>query len=283
MTFNVLAIEVGTVWTVYVCVVTAMIGLVMGSFLNCYGIRICNGESISRGRSHCMSCGHQLSVKDLVPLFSWLSTGGKCRYCGEKVSIRYPLSELATATVYVSLVIKYGLTPECIEMILLFSCALLAAFADITDYLIPDRCIIAGIAIRIVYIAVEVLDPMSPDRFFYGSAKDTFLAMGTQTIVGGLSIALPLLLLVLVGEKVMDKELMGGGDIKLLFMFGLYFYWMLNLLSLLIACLLGIIGGIALNRKGIEHIPWGPYIVGATWITALFGYTILGAYISLFN
>ena len=274
----------GTIWAVYVCVVAAMIGLVMGSFLNCYAIRICNGEPIAQGksRSHCMSCGHQLAARDLVPLFSWLSTGGKCRYCGEPVSIRYPMTELVTAIVYVSLVIRFGLTLDCAEMILLFSCALCAAFADIEDYLIPDRFIIAGIVIKIAYVIAESCIPYSVDRMMYGSFGATIKALGLQTIVGGLSIALPLLLLVLVGEKLLDRELMGGGDIKLLFVFGMYFYWMINIISLFIACVLGIIGGIALNKKGIDRIPWGPYIVAAYWIVALCGYEILGAYISLF-
>ena len=70
-------------------------GLFMGSFLNCLAWRITHGESVLRGRSHCASCGHVLEVRDLVPVLSWLLLGGRCRFCGERISARYPIAELA--------------------------------------------------------------------------------------------------------------------------------------------------------------------------------------------
>ena len=69
--------------TVYCCVLAALLGACMGSFLNCMAWRVVHGESVLRGRSHCDACGHVLGARDLVPVVSYLVSGGKCRYCGE--------------------------------------------------------------------------------------------------------------------------------------------------------------------------------------------------------
>lgn len=281
MTFHELYQELGWYAAAYVVFMTVIIGLVMGSFLNCCAIRICNGESISRGRSHCMDCGHVLGVLDLIPVFSWLSTKGRCRYCGANISVRYPITELVTAIVYVSLVIKFGLTRECLEMLLMFSFVLCAAFSDIEDYLIPDRFILASIILRMVFIVAESLDPSCAEAVALGGGWPVMLHMGFWSLVGGLSVAFPLYILVEIGERIFRKDLMGGGDIKLWFAMGLFFTWQINLFALFLACLLGIAGGAVLNKRGVTDIPWGPYIVGGIWLSALFGGPIINAYMSL--
>ena len=78
--------------TAYFVVLSLVLGAVMGSFLNCTAIRIGRKETFVRGRSHCMNCGHELSWMDLIPVLSWVMLGGKCRYCGKKISARYPIT-----------------------------------------------------------------------------------------------------------------------------------------------------------------------------------------------
>ena len=80
--------------TVYCCTVAALLGACTGSFLGCLAWRTVHGESVLRGRSHCDICGHTLGVRDLVPVFSYLLSGGKCRYCGAKLSARHVWGEL---------------------------------------------------------------------------------------------------------------------------------------------------------------------------------------------
>ena len=75
---------------IYCCVVSALLGAVFGSFLNCAAWRLGHGESVLRGRSHCTACGHVLGAADLVPILSWLFLRGKCRYCGSRIPARYP-------------------------------------------------------------------------------------------------------------------------------------------------------------------------------------------------
>ena len=274
-----------TFFLIYVCFITVVIGLVMGSFLNCTAIRIVTGEPISRGRSHCMDCGHTLGIADLVPLFSWLSLRGRCRYCGEKIPARYPLSELAAAAAYISVIFMYGITNEGFEMLILFSFLMIIAFCDIEDYLIPDRFILAGIILRIVYIFTAVF---YPDGDWIGepiecrSPIEILNELGFQSLLGGLAVSVPLLILVLIMEKAFHRDFMGGGDIKLLFMIGIFFTWKINLFSIMVSCILGIIGGILLNKKGILEIPFGPFIIAGSWIGMLVGRQVTDFYFGLF-
>ncbi len=266
-----------TFFIVYIVAVVAILGLVMGSFLNCSAIRIVKGESISRGRSHCMSCGHTLGAVDLFPLFSWLFSKGRCRYCGSKISVRYPLTEIAAAIVYVSVVLKYGIGIEALEMLILMSLLLVISFCDIEDYLIPDRFIIAGILLRIGYLTY-----LSVGISKTGFDGSFIAAYWVQSLIGGLSIAVPVLLLALVMEKIIKRDAMGGGDVKLLFMIGIYFPWLVNVFSILVSCIVGIIIGVILLKKDKKMIPFGPAICAGSWIGMLFGTEIIDAYLGMF-
>lgn len=255
--------------TIYTCVVAAVLGLVMGSFLNCAAIRMINGESIVKGRSHCGDCGHPLGPADLVPVFSWLFLKGKCRYCGAKVSARYPLTELVSAAVFVTVTLKFGLTLELVEMLILAGLLLCISFTDIEGYIIPDRLIIAGIAVRLVFVLIS---------------GDILPELG-RSLIGGLSISVPLLIVVLLMEKMTGKESMGGGDIKLVFMAGLYFTWTVNLLAFMAACVIGIVSGVIflrVSRSEDRHIPFGPSIAAGFWFAAVLGQPLITWYMGLF-
>ena len=106
----------------YCCCVAAVLGAVMGSFLNCAAWRIAHGESFLKGRSHCPACGHVLEPLDLIPVFSWLFLRGKCRYCGTKVSARYVLAELFMALVTVVCLLRFGLTVLCLRNYIFLCC-----------------------------------------------------------------------------------------------------------------------------------------------------------------
>ena len=73
---------------IFFTVIAAVFGAVMGSFLNCAAWRIAHGESFLKGRSHCPNCGHVLGPLELIPVLSWVIQGGKCKGCGQKISIR---------------------------------------------------------------------------------------------------------------------------------------------------------------------------------------------------
>lgn len=101
--------------TIYCCVLAALLGACMGSFLNCMAWRVVHGESVLRGRSHCDACGHVLGARDLVPVVSYLVSGGKCRYCGAKLSSRHVWGEVMGAAVFVSLLLHYDISLRLLE------------------------------------------------------------------------------------------------------------------------------------------------------------------------
>lgn len=251
--------------TVYCCTVAALLGACTGSFLGCLAWRTVHGESVLRGRSHCDVCGHTLGVRDLVPVFSYLLSGGKCRYCGAKLSARHVWGELISAAVFVTLLLRYDISLQTLEGWLL-ACVLLAcAFADLEGYIIPDRFIAAGVVLFAVTLLIE------PEPFH----------RLTDGLLGGVGVGGGLLLLSLYMDKRMKRETLGGGDVKLLFLTGLFFGWKGNLLCLTLACVAGIVWGLAGKRRG-EAIPWGPSIAVGAWITALAGQPFINWYLGFF-
>lgn len=186
--------------TVYCCAMAALLGACMGSFLNCLAWRMLHGESVLRGRSHCDACGHVLGVRDLVPVLSYVCLRGKSRYCGAKLSARHVWGELAGGAMFVSALLKYDISLQVLEAWLL-ACVLLAcAFADLEGYIIPDRFLLFGAGVFIVFLMWE---PEPLHRLIQGA-------------LGGLAVPGALLAVVLMMEKRMGREAMGGGDLKLL-------------------------------------------------------------------
>ena len=212
---------------------TAIFGLCMGSFFNCYAWRIVHGESVLKGRSHCPYCDHPLGFLDLIPVFSFLFLKGHCRYCGKKLSARYLGAELVTALVFVSIVLFFDISWRTLELLILASVLLCISFADLEDYLVPDRFIIAGIVTRIVFVIAL------SENIWQGLL---------DMIIGGLCVTVPLIILVLIADKLLGRDTMGGGDIKLIFMVGLYFEWTHSLLMMIVACVLGILFAIIFGR-----------------------------------
>lgn len=251
--------------TAYILVVSAVLGAVFGSFFNCMAWRIAHGESVWKGRSHCAVCGHTLRGADLIPVFSYLFLKGKCRYCGEKISPRYMGVELLTEAVFVSLVFRYEVSWQFLRCVVLACILLTLALVDLEIYEIPDRFLLAGI----LWWAVTL--PC------FG--KENIMGRIGKGILGGFVISGALLLLTLVFDKVTGKEGLGGGDIKLFFVTGLYLGLAGNLLNLLVSCVTGLLFVVVWKR---DKIPFGPAIALSTWFCLLFGDMIVQWYFGLF-
>ena len=257
-------------FTVYFCAVAFLLGACMGSFLNCMAWRIVHGESVLRGRSHCDACGHVLTARDLVPIVSFLAHRGRCRWCGAKLSARHVWAETVTGAVFVLILLKFDISLQALGALAL-ACVLLAgAFADLEGYIIPDRFVLAGIGLRVVW-------------FFFEDWRTTL----PDVLLGGFAVGGGLLAFVLLYEKLRKIEAMGGGDLKLLFVTGLWLGWAKNLLCLLLACVLGVGFGLATQKRRAQQenakiLPWGPSICAAGIITMLAGDAVIAAYVSLF-
>lgn len=265
----------------YMTVIAFISGTVAASFLTCMGWRMCNGESVLKGRSHCDSCGHVLHARDLIPILSYLAGKGRCRYCGASVSSLNLYEELVMGSLFALFVNisddLYLLPLELFFLAILY----LVTVTDIYEQIIPDGVLLTA-------ILVKCLHTFAAYGFgWYGTvgsagAPNVWIAL-CYLFLNGLSISLPLLLLVLVMEKIWKKDAMGGGDIKLFFVTGMYLGWLQNILVLFIACVIGIvIGMISQSRKQTPYFAFGPAIALSTVFVMIFGQAILDAYLSLF-
>lgn len=247
-------------------------GVSVGSFCNNWAYRLCRGESVAKGRSKCPKCNHTLSSKDLVPLFSYLFLRGKCRYCEVKIPMRYFLVEVVSGVLYLLLwlfIDPINSPVEFVRWALLLFFLITLTLQDLETYELSDGINLAGA------VWFLVLTPFAGD-----------LVSG---IIGGLSVSVPILLISLIADKVLGKESMGGGDIKLLAMLGLHIGFPLNVLSLILSCFIGIFFAIVVPKRSTEEdgveagmIPFGPSICIAAYATALWGEQLLNLYLSLF-
>jgi len=255
------------IYTITLTAFAALLGLIMGSFLNCLAWRLVRGESVMRGRSHCDACGHVLGPLDLVPLLSWLLLKGRCRYCGERVSARCPLAELACGALYGTLAWRYGFSAETLRMLLLFSLLLAISLVDLEDGWVPDRLLIIG---AVGYLPLLLLEAEP-------------LKVLLQGLIGAAALFAPLLLLVLAADKLLGRESMGGGDLKLFALLGLYFGWKLGLLLVILSCIAGLVFAVIMGKaKPGKPFPFAPAMTAAAWITAMWGEAVIKFYLSFF-
>ena len=252
------------------CLITAaVIGAVFGSFLNCAAFRTVRGESFLKGRSVCPSCGHTLGAPDLIPVFSWLLLKGRCRYCRTRISARYPLTEAGFALVTVLFLLRFDLSFLCLRNWLLLCCLFYLSLTDAEKLIIPDKCLLAAGLIFLVFIP---LVPLS-------------LKQAGFQLLNGFLFAGAVLLLSLLMDRLLKKESLGGGDIKLIFILGLYLRPMVMLLSLLAACLAGLLGiviGKGRIRNDLGQFPFGPFLAGAAVLMLLVGDPLADWYLGLF-
>lgn len=111
-------------------IIVFLYGIVIGSFLNVLIYRIPKKENLVMTRSHCMSCGYQLRWFDLIPLFSFLALGGKCRKCKTRLSVQYPIIEALNGVLYLAVFARYGVSVESLLYCLLFSALLALSVID---------------------------------------------------------------------------------------------------------------------------------------------------------
>lgn len=254
-----------------------VVGLVLGSFINCWAWRSMHGESVLKGRSHCTTCGHVLGPLDLVPVLSWLFSGGRCRYCGAPVSMRYPLTELICGGSLAAIVSVYGSTVEALELCLLACTLLFLSLTDIDDFIIPNGAIITALVIRFVYLG-----------YCMATGKMSAGDLGYY-ILSALAVGCALLVTVLIADHVLGRESMGGGDLKLYAVAALYVGWQQMLFLIVLSCVLGLLSTVFFNSRAgkskdgkSQPFPFGPSIALAFLVTLLCGGPVMDWYLGLF-
>lgn len=275
--------------------IAAVLGACLGSFVNCLAWRQANGESVLAGRSHCTSCGHVLGVLDLIPVVSWLALRGRCRHCGQRVSPRYVIVEVLMAVLFAAVVVRYGVSVQTAAYLVLVCILMAVALVDLDTFTIPNGFVLAGCVLWLVtiwFMPAPRVDAFSVGSMFAGWVHPGG-AVALDGIVGAVGVAGEVLLLSLVFDMVTKRSSLGGGDVKLLFMVGLFLGLAGSMLNLLVACVVGlafaVVRGLSAPSSQDEDesirtraIPFGPAIAAATVFTLLAGPTILTWYAGLF-
>lgn len=250
--------------TLYILTITFILGCCLGSFADCAAGRLLSGEPVASGRSHCDHCGHVLGVLDLVPLFSWLLLKGRCRYCGTKIPAESFAAELVSGIACCLIVYRYDVSVMSLRGILLFVILLILSLTDLHAWIIPDRLQIAGCVVFLL-TAVFLPDPL----------KSILKGLFFGVVLGGGMLGVSM-----VFDRLTGKESLGGGDIKLFFMTGLYLgsAWEI-LFYLILSCLFGL--ALAAFRKE-KRFPFGPAIAAACFMMILYGEKMTSWYTGLF-
>ncbi|HEB13273.1 MAG TPA: prepilin peptidase [Actinobacteria bacterium] len=254
-----------------VITVVAIFGLMVGSFLNVVIYRVPRRESIVLPSSHCPACEHPLSITDNIPLISWLLLGGKCRYCGERISIQYPLIEAVTMIAVVILYVSFGLTFAFGASVFFFLVLLTVSAIDIEYKIIPNVIILPALALSVSFLPISEFAKVGWMPFVDHS-NWVFSAIGFLA-GGGFLFLLALI----------RPDGMGGGDIKLAAFMGL-FLGRYVIVALFIGFLFGSIGGLAamtfLKKSRKDLIPFGPYLAAGAVFTWFLGVPLVNWYLS---
>lgn len=250
---------------IYCAALALLLGAALGSFLHCAAWRLARGESFVTGRSRCPQCGRALGAADLIPVLSWLFLKGRCRYCGAPIPARYPLSEAFFAAVTLCCLLRFDLTLLCARNLAFLGCLFCLSLVDWERCVIPDGCLLTA---ALVWLAAA--------PFLLPS-----WTVAAGNVAAGLGFGGALLALSLVMDRILKKDTLGGGDIKLFAVTGLYLGAAGTLFTLLFACLLGLLLAAALRRAPGQPFPFGPAIAAAAAGMLLFGDGLVRWYLGL--
>ncbi len=223
-----------------------VLGAIVGSFLNVVIYRLPAKKSIVKPTSSCPSCGTLIKPWHNIPILSYIVLGGKCAYCGARISPRYPLVELITALFCLATFRRFGFQPI-FFVEFAFICLLIAiTFIDLDTMTIPDVLSLPGIVFA-----------------FLGSVLTGMLTW-KASLIGLLAGGGSFWLLSFLYYVIRGKEGLGGGDVKLMAMIGAYTAWPGVLFTVLFASLAGSIVGIGMmfrKKEGLATmLPFGPFL-----------------------
>lgn len=253
-------------------------GLATGSFLNVCIYRIPREISInSPRRSFCPSCSQPIKAYDNIPIVSYLILRGRCRQCGEKISIRYPVVELLTALAFVLMLAKFGISLYFFSAIVFISLLIAISAIDLDFYIIPNSLVFTGlIAGFLLAITISLIE------------KDTSYLI--DRLLGAMLGAAMISLLALIGRLVFHKQAMGMGDLKLMAMIGIFLGVFPHMLIVLVSsAFIGSTVGVFLillskrEFKSKSEIPYGPFLSTGAVFSLLYGEFAWNFYVRLFG
>jgi len=255
------------VFQLLIALYVAILGLIVGSYLNVVVYRLPLGLSTVYPRSRCPGCGSLIRARDNVPVLSFLLLRGRCRTCGTAISWRYPLVEAATGALFVACLVRFGLAPQA-AVAIVFSCLMLVlALIDYDHMILPDRITLPGI---VVGLATQLWAPLAG---LVPAVIGALLGAGILLAVWGLWLV------------VRREEGMGLGDVKMLALVGAFLGWQGVLVTLFFGALSGSAVGLALMRRGSvdmrSKLPFGVFLSLGGLVALFFGDTLVAWYAGL--
>ncbi|MBU3110322.1 prepilin peptidase [Clostridium lacusfryxellense] len=255
-----------TIFAIYIFI----LGLLIGSFLNVCIYRIPKGENIAYPPSHCTSCGNKIKPYDLIPVLSWIFLKGKCRNCGEKISIRYALVEFTTAVFFLLTYFQYGISINLLRYLLLIPFLIVIAMIDYDTMDVYTTTTWLAIAIGIITLGVNFYLGEQVATYIYGA----LLGAGTISFI------------IIMSKLILGTEGMGWGDAEICGLCGLFLGLKLTFVMMFFSFIIGGVIGVYLltvkKKKGRSEMPFGPSIIIATLLMIIWGGKILNWYLSSF-
>ncbi len=262
-----------------------LFGLIIGSFLNVCIYRIPAGLSIVSPPSRCPNCETRLKPLDLVPVLSWLFLKGKCRHCGNKISPRYMLVELLCGLLFLGVYLIVGLNLYLLAALTLTALLITVTFIDIDTQTIPNGLMIFGAIAGVLFVATNIVP----------GAKEGYLSNVLDAFYGALVGFTPLLLINIGAKIIAKKDGMGGGDMKLMAVVGLFLGLKLTIAALIIGVYLGGVAGAVIlisarvkakkqdeeNESNGHYMAFGPFLAAGSLLAMLFGSQLIGWYMAL--
>ncbi len=237
-----------------ICLYIFIFGITLGSFYNVVGYRLPRGESLVKPRSHCPNCQHVLTPLELIPIFSYLFQGAKCKNCKQKIAPFYMLFELLTGILFVVSYLVFGFSIEFFIAISFVSMSIIIMISDSQTYIISDEVLIF---FSIIILILNYFNYNFNDFIYY--------------LLSGVGAFVTMYVIKKIADFAFKKEAMGGGDIKLMFVFGLVIGYAMSIFSIFVASLVGLpISLLILKYKKTNIIPFGPFLcIGALLIMFL--------------
>ncbi|MFT8310417.1 MAG: prepilin peptidase [Sporolactobacillus sp.] len=239
-----------------------ILGITLGSFYNVVGLRIPANQSIITPPSHCPSCGRRLTILDLVPVFSYIFLGGKCRTCHSKISPIYPIIEAATGFLFLISFLRATSIEEMLCGWLLVSLLMIVLVSDLEYMLIPDKILMFFLPLFAAFRILYHTDPW-------------------WDALAGMAAGFALLALI----ALISRGGMGGGDVKLFAVMGLLVGMKLVILGFFLSTFFGAvigIGGMLLGFiKRRQPVPFVPFIVLGMLTSFFFGDQLIAFYLNL--
>lgn len=233
-----------------------VLGTIMGSFYNVVGYRLPNNMSIVFPNSFCPNCNKKLKFYELIPVFSYLFQRGKCNNCKKKVSILYPIFELITGIIFLICYLRFGLSFEFIYAITFSSILIIITISDLRYFIIPDEVLLTGVVILMIELLINSF--VNNIGIVNGIVIPLLNGLGSFSII---------YLFKFIGDIILKKECLGGGDIKLLFVIGFAIGFDMSIVAIFLAAFIALpLSIISLIKKDENVLPFGPYLSIASLI-----------------